>query len=126
MPRLPLAPVLALVALHSVVLGLVMLIWPLDVLSFIGWDFQESRFYPAQSGLFLIILGLIYAAAIRQRAYVGIVVLSKACAVIFLVVEAWRGSCPPIVYLTAALDAALGAVVAMAWWQERRIPSGQD
>ena len=119
MTRLPLNWVLALVALHSVVLGVAMLVWPLQILSAFGWEFTETRFYPAQSGLFLIILGIVYAMAIRQRAYVAIVVLSKAIAVTFLVSEAWRGSCPPIVYLTAAIDGFMGALVAIAWWQER-------
>jgi hypothetical protein len=111
--------VLALVALHSVVLGVTMLVWPLEVLSAFGWDFVETRFYPAQSGLFLLILGIVYAAAIRVRAYVPIVVLSKAFAVTFLVAEAWRGSCPTIVYLTAVVDAVMGILVAVAWWRAR-------
>lgn len=119
MTRLPLNWVLAPVALHSIVLGVVMLVWPLQVLSTFGWDFVETRFYPAQSGLFLLILGIVYTAAIRVRAYVAIVILSKAFAVAFLVGEAWRGSCPPIVYLTAGIDAIMGVLVALAWWRER-------
>lgn len=119
MTRLPLNWVLALVALHSVVLGVAMLGWPLEILEAFGWEFTETRFYPAQSGLFLIILGIVYAMAIRQRAYVPIVVFSKVFAVAFLVSEAWRGSCPPIVFLTAAIDGFMGALVAIAWWRER-------
>jgi hypothetical protein len=117
--RLSLNRVLALVALHSIVLGVVMLVWPLQVLSAFGWDFVETRFYPAQSGLFLLILGLVYAAAIRVRPYVAIVVLSKAFAVAFLLVEASRGSCPPVVFLTAGIDAVMGLLVALAWWRAR-------
>ena len=98
-----------------------MLVWPLGVLSIFGWEFSDTRFYPAQSGLFLLILGVVYAAAIRQPAYVGIVVLSKAFAAAFLVAEALRGSCPPIVYLTAALDALMGVAVLLAWRRQRTV-----
>jgi hypothetical protein len=119
--RNPLNWVLAVVATHSVVLGLAMLVWPLAVLSVFGWEFSETRFYPAQSGLFLLILGIVYATAIGRPAYVGIVVLSKAFAVAFLVAEALSGSCPPVVYLTAALDALMGIAVLLAWRHQRSI-----
>jgi hypothetical protein len=110
---------LALVAAHSILLGVVMLVWPFGLLSRFGWEVTGSRFFPAQSGLFLLILGIVYATAIRNRSLVWLVVLSKAFAVLFLAGEAFRGSCPPVVYATAAIDGLMGLAVAMLWWRER-------
>lgn len=110
---------LAAVAVHSIVLGIVMLAAPFWMLSLFGWDVASTRFFPAQSGLFLLILGIVYAAAVRDRSLVWIVVLSKAMAVAFLVGEALGGSCPPVVYVTAAIDGLMGLAVALLWWRER-------
>ena len=110
---------LAAVAAHSIVLGVVMLASPFWMLSNFGWEVSDSRFFPAQSGLFLLILGIVYAVAIRDRSLVWIVILSKAFAVAFLVGEALGGSCPPVVYVTAVIDGSMGAAVALLWWRER-------
>jgi len=111
---------LAAIALHSIVLGFAMLAAPFWMLSSFGWDAAGTRFFPAQSGLFLLILGIVYAAAVRNRSLVWIVILSKAFAVIFLVGEALGGSCPPVVYVTALIDGLMGSTVALLWWRERR------
>ena len=119
MKRSLLSWLLAAVALHSFVLGIAMLATPFWMLSLFGWDVGGSRFFPAQSGLFLLILGIVYAAAVRDRSLVWIVILSKAFAVAFLVGEALGGSCPPVVYVTALIDGVMGSAVALLWWRER-------
>lgn len=103
--------VVAAVALHSVLLGVLMLAMPLRLLALVGWSYEGSRFFPAQSGLFLLILGVVYAAAIWRRSLVPVIVMSKAMAVVFLVGETIAGQCPPIVYATAAGDATMAALV---------------
>ena len=103
--------VLAGVAFHSLALGVLMLAYPLAVLSRAGWSYDGSRFFPAQSGLFLLILGVVYAASIRHRPLAWVIVMSKAFAVVFLVAETRAGNCPPMVYLTAAADGLMGLVV---------------
>jgi uncharacterized membrane protein YwzB len=115
-----LSRVLAVVALHSIVLGVVMLAAPFWMLANFGWEPAGTRFFPAQSGLFLLILGIVYAAAVRDHRLVWIVVLSKAMAVVFLVGEALGGSCPPVVYVTAAIDGLMGLAVALLWRASRR------
>ena len=110
---------LALVAAHSILLGVLMLFWPLEFLGRFGWEYADSRFFPAQSGLFLLLLGIVYAVAIRERALVGLVVLSKAAAFVFLVSEVARGSGPVLLLLTAVIDGVMGAGVALLWWRER-------
>jgi hypothetical protein len=111
---------LAAVALHSIVLGIVMLAAPFEFLSLFGWEVGGPRFFPAQSGLFLLILGAAYAGAIVNRSLVWIVILSKGLALMFLVGETMAGHSPPVVYVTAGIDGAMGAAVAILWWRERR------
>jgi hypothetical protein len=117
--RTPLNWLLAAVALHSIALGAAMLAAPFELMGLFGWEVGGSRFFPAQSGLFLLILGTIYAGAIGNRALVWTVVLSKAMAFVFLIGETLAGHCPPVVYLTAALDGAMGVVVFLLYRRER-------
>ena len=115
----PLNWLLAAVALHSIVLGTIMLAAPAAFMALFGWELTGSPFFPAQSGLFLLILGTIYAGAITNRSLVWTVFLSKGMAFLFLVGEAMAGHCPQIVYLTAALDGAMGLAVFLLYRHER-------
>jgi hypothetical protein len=103
------------VALHSLLLGTSLLVAPVRVLGLAGWAYEGSRFFPAQSGLFLLILGVIYVVAVERPALAWVIVLSKALAVLFLVGEAVAGNCPPVVYAAAGGDAAMGLGVLLAW-----------
>jgi len=111
---------LAAVALHSITLGVLMLWNPLMVLQWAGWFYEGSRFFPAQSGLFLLILGLVYAGALWHRPLAWVLVLSKVFAVVFLVTETMAGNCPPIVYLPALADGVMGLVVTALMIDARR------
>lgn len=102
------------VAAHSLLLGLLMLAVPLRMLALLGWSYPGSRFFPAQSGLFLLILGAVYLVALRRRSWAWVIVGSKAAAVLFLVGEAAAGNCPPIVFATAAGDGLMGLLVLVA------------
>jgi hypothetical protein len=111
---------LAGVALHSITLGILMLWNPLAVLQWVGWSYEGSRFFPAQSGLFLLILGVVYVGALWHRPLALVLVLSKVFAVVFLVAETMAGNCPRMVYLPALADGAMGLAVAVLLINERR------
>ena len=105
--------VICAVALHSFVLGTIMLVNPTGALRFAGWEYEGPRFFPAQSGIFLLILGGAYLAGAWKRPFAWFLVASKAAAVIFLVGEALLGGAPRICLLAALGDAAMGAAVAI-------------
>jgi len=56
-----------IVGMHSLVLGVGMLFAPIRFLSLAGWPYPpaDDPFFASQSGVFLIILGVAYLAALR-------------------------------------------------------------
>ena len=110
---------IVLIGLHSCVLGLGMLFFPGPMMRFSGFP-PMPVFFPSQAGLFLIILGVCYLWSLADVAFVKIILLSKAKAVVFLVFHAVFLSVPPMVIAAAFGDAAmllgLGAVL---YWESR-------
>ena len=90
--------VIALIALHSMALGAGMMLFARPFLQAFGFPPEPSLFYPTQSGLFLLILGVCYALAVRDRALAPVIVVSKAGAVVFLFAEVLWGGAPPIIW----------------------------
>lgn len=106
--------VISMVALHSLVLGMAMLVAPIRTLGLAGWQYDGSAFFPAQSGLFLLLLGGAYLAGVRFRPFAWFLVVSKGTAVLFLVAEVFLLQDRPILLLAALLDALMGTAVAIA------------
>ena len=109
--------VVLLVGLHSCVLGLLMLLLPRWTLGLMGYGQPGDLFFPSQSGIFLLILGVCYLLALREPALVAVIVVSKALAVAFLVAHVAFLGAPPIIGAAAAGDAAMLAAVL---WARRR------
>jgi hypothetical protein len=117
---------IAVVAAHSLVLGTVMLLAPGRLLHFAGWPVPHELFFASQSGIFLLILGAAYAAAIWHRPYVWLLVGSKLAACAFL--YAWgifRGA-PFVVMLLGAEDACMGLLVWGTVILSNRIAAGRQ
>lgn len=106
--------VVAAVAAHSLLLGAALLVVPSRLLALARWPHDGPVFFPAQSGVFLVILGLGYAAGLRLRPFAWFLVVSKAIAVVFLAGAFVAGQAPRIVLLQAALDGLMGLAVAAA------------
>lgn len=103
--------VIGAIAAHSLILGLAMLIQPIGILHLCGWEYDGPVFFPAQSGIFLVVLGSIFLVAIWQRPFAWVVVATKAAAVLFLVTQWLGGTAPTIVLLAALVDGLMGTVV---------------
>ena len=112
--------VVGAVAVHSLLLGSVMLVCPGRVLGLTGWTCEGSLFFPSQSGLFLLILGGGYAAGVWHRPFAWFIVGSKVAAVVFLVAEHLLGNAPALLLPVASVDGVMGAAVAVVVWRERR------
>lgn len=114
---------IGLIGVHSVVLGLGMLLWPRFFLGRLGFAGAIPIFFPSQSGIFLLILGVCYLWALSEPALVKVILLSKAGAVGFLVVHAAFLGAPPIIWAAAAGDAGmLAALGAALYWRRRTSP----
>jgi len=112
--------VIGAVALHSMALGGLILICPVGTLGLAGFDCDGSSFFIAQAGVFLLILGGAYLAAVWHRPFAWLLVASKATAVVFLLVQYSIGAAGAALLLAAVLDGLMGAsVAALVVWNSR-------
>ena len=83
-----------LVALHSLIIGLMLIFATEWVLGFAGWAHVDHMFFPRQSGAFHIILAVAYYWEYRKHGTIRLILLAKTTAVVFLLImspwkEAW-------------------------------------
>ena len=112
--------VLLAVAGHSIAVGISLLFIPLWVLNLVRWEYAGQMFWPSQAGLFLIILGVTYAWAIRLRPLLWLIIGSKFSAVVFLLLSVPFLEAPRLVALLGCGDGAMGLAVALLFWAVRR------
>jgi hypothetical protein len=101
--------VVVVVGVHSVLLGLAVLLFPRTFTEQLGFPGLDSIFFPTQAGAFLVALGVIYLLALRDRAFVWAIVVSKSVAVLFLFTHALFLDAPGSV-----LAAGLGDLLLLA------------
>lgn len=112
--------IVALVAVHSIALGTSMLFWPTWTLTTFGWPYDGPTFFPSQSGILLLLLGISYVGGIYHLQFVFFLVVSKVCAVAFLVTQYFVNEGQGLILESAALDAIMGSAVALALAMEYR------
>lgn len=83
-----------LVALHSFLIGIMLIFATAWILDFAGWSQVSHLFFPRQSGAFHIILAAGYLMEYRAYKTIRLMLLAKATAVVFLLImspwkEAW-------------------------------------
>lgn len=104
-----------------------MLHWPRQTMTLCGWEYDGPIFFPSQSGVFLLLLGMAYAIGARQQAFAKFLVVSKAVAVAFLVGQYLGGTAPKVVILAALGDGLMGAAVAgVLIWEAVSEAGGPD
>lgn len=91
------------------------------MLQVFGFPESPSLFFPSQSGIFLVILGMCYLLALREAAFVKVILFSKALAVVFLFVHGLFFSAPPAIWAAGAGDGAMLIALSAALWRRRRL-----
>ncbi len=91
--RLEMAGV-ALVVLHSLLVGVLLIFLTGWTLEFAGFDHSVNYFFPRQSGVFHIVVAIGYALEYRRSRGITLILLAKFTAVVFLLMlsswhEAW-------------------------------------
>jgi hypothetical protein len=108
------------VALHSAFVGVALLTRPIQTLHLAGWEHEGSTFFPAQAGVFHLILAAVYLTAIRHQPLAWILVGAKTTAFVFLTAEYVAGNGPSVLLLMAVSDGLMGvAVAALVAWNMR-------
>lgn len=115
---------IVLVAVHSVVLGIALLFMPFTTLRLFGWETGGQIFFPSQSGVFLILLGGAYFAALWHRPFAWLLVVSKGVAVLFLVTHYLLGTGPAVLLAAAFFDGLMGAAVLVVLVRKRDMKNG--
>ena len=103
--------IIAVVAAHSFVLGAALLTRPEWTLSLANWDYEGNLFFPAQSGVFLVLFSGVYLEALRRRSFAWLLVATKAVAFFFLITTCWIGIAPPMSLVAASFDGLMGLAV---------------
>ncbi len=105
--------IILLISLHSLILGVAMLFQPARMLQLSGWEYDGPLFFPAQSGLFLLLSAGVYFASVRHRKLLWFILASKTAAVAFLLAEYLIIVDAPLSMLIAALlDGLMAAIIA--------------
>ena len=111
---------LGIASLHSVVLGLTVYLLARPFLSLFGFETQGDLFYPKQSGVFLLALGLGYGLAardpLRHPGLVALTIVSKTLAVVFLLSEAILFQAPGFILAAAVVDATFAVAIGYIAW----------
>jgi hypothetical protein len=119
--------VLGFVAAHSVVVGVGLIVAYPAVLKALGFHAVEEPFFPAQGGVFHLVMATAYALpALRPDRFEPLILLAvvaKSMATLFLIgywllVDAiWS------VLLSGVADLLMGALILTVWLAWRRVPS---
>lgn len=109
-----------LIGVHSCILGILMLLAPRFMLGLLGFSPDTPIFFPSQSGIFLLILGICYLLALADASLLKVILISKAFAVVFLVAHAVC-SAPPTIWAAALGDAAMLAATGAALARQRQL-----
>ncbi|MFQ6133070.1 MAG: hypothetical protein ACE5R4_13600 [Armatimonadota bacterium] len=102
---------IVLIGAHSLALGFAMLFWPRHTLELFRWPPVDNLFFPSQSGIFLMILGAAYLAALWHDDLVWLILASKTAAVLFLFGHVVLAGAPVQVMLAGIGDAGFGLLM---------------
>jgi hypothetical protein len=113
-----LSTVLGLVALHSLTIGLILIAQPAVIMKFSGFNPDCDHFFPAQGGVFHLIMFVVYSmGAIQIEKYHYFILFSifiKAVATFFLLLYCFTAEFKWVVFLSGIGDAVMGLMIFLA------------
>lgn len=111
--------VLWFIALHSLVVGIGLIAMPPKIIEFLGFNSGGDRFFPAQGGMFHIIMAIAYSLpALRISKFEALVLFSiivKFSATIFLFFYYFFATGILIVLLSGITDLLMGVLILLAY-----------
>ena len=100
-----------LVVLHTLAVGLALMVVPQWALRFGGWEQVSPLFFPCQAGVFHLVLALGYGLEYTRHDSVTFLVGAKIIAFVFLITATIIGGVPWIVPFSGVTDGLMGLVV---------------
>jgi hypothetical protein len=113
---------IALVALHSAIIGVVFILAPTWTMQFGGWERIEPVFFGRQAGAFHIVLAAGYLVEFARYRGISLILIAKIFAFFFLMVYAVFGTLPWAVPVSGVLDGLMALVVWLVH-NKVRVPS---
>jgi len=108
---------LYLISLHSLLVGLALIVLPFGALSWFGFTIDPYRFFSTQGGVFHIVMSLAYYLAgrtpLREKSLLIFIILAKWMAFFFLAVYFLFVEMVPVIAFSAVSDGFMGLIVMM-------------
>ncbi|MBM3286712.1 MAG: hypothetical protein FJY88_05095 [Candidatus Eisenbacteria bacterium] len=105
-------PVLVfLICLHSLIVGLILLLAPGFSVRLAGWQDVRPLFFPRQAGIFHIVLAAGYATEYLRRRGISLILIAKSTAFCFLVVMSLAAPTPWAVPFCGVFDGLMAVAV---------------
>ncbi len=117
-------PLVHLIALHSAIVGLLLLAVPEWSLRFAGWAGADPYFFPRQAGIFHFVVVIGYLGEWRRHRGVSLLVATKSIAFAFLIGAWLEGESAWSVPFSGVTDGLMGLVVAWVHREASRADSG--
>jgi hypothetical protein len=108
----------AFVALHSAVVGLLLILAPGLAAQLGGWERIDPAFFGRQAGVFHIVLAAGYLMVFARYRGVRLIVIAKSSAFVFLLAHTVLDPLPWAVPASGVIDGLMARVV---WWVHRQV-----
>ncbi len=106
---------LQLIALHSFLVGIALIVLPFGVLSWFGFTVDPYRFFSTQGGVFHIVMSVAYLLASRnplsEKSLLIFIISAKWIALIFLSLYFLFVEMVPVIAMSAVSDGFMGLLV---------------
>jgi hypothetical protein len=120
-----LKPFLYLVTLHTLGVGIVLIVANQSVMGLFGFVENESRFFQMQGGVFHVLVSYLYLKASRDPGrnldLVRFMIAVKAAATVFLFSYYLFVESVIMILLSGIIDAAMGLVVLILYLQFKKV-----
>jgi len=109
---------IVLIALHSVGVGVMLMVFPGWALRFAGWGDADPMFFPRQGGVFHVVVAVGYLIEYFRYRGVLLLVAAKGIALVFLLTVSLLTQVPWAVPFCGITDGLMGLV---AWFVHSRV-----
>ena len=99
-----------LIALHSIIVGVMLLVFPEWAVRFAGWSGADPIFFIRQAGVFHFVLAAGYLVEYSRTQTITLLLIAKTTAFVFLVGGSVLGDTPWSVWFSGVADGAMALV----------------
>ena len=122
---------LQLITIHSLMVGIALIVLPFSMLSWFGFTIDPYRFFSTQGGVFHIVMSVAYFQASREllqaKSLLIFIITAKWIAFLFLSLYFIFAEMVPVIALSAIGDGFMGLIVLLFFLElTRPEPASRD